>query len=470
MTAKIYHPRAHSSRESESKQARRKQVDFSRDLDSDLYLNKLFVKMPHDPDTIFKALRLVPEFDGNPNVLTRFIKICDQLATQYLSNEPGSEFSNLCLINGILNKITGSAACTINSNGIPESWLGIRSSLINNFSDQRDETALYNDLSLATQGNRTPQEFYDHCQTLFSTIMTYVTLHETVPTTIQAKRDLYKKVTMQAYVRGLKEPLGSRIRCMRPSTIEKALEYVQEELNIIYLQHRNEPVNKTQLTPKVTLPSPPSFVPPPRLNNFPVPVPNWPAPVGQRSMMRPPPQPFKLPPPGQPQQAMRMPTNTQRMFGAPPPNYNPRSHVFRLPPRNNPPQFQTGPQPMSGVQRFTPRTLPHTQMLTGHDWSKSGNPPPSNYFKSREMNMNECMPYDDAYSYYNNYDSYQEPVYNYYVDDSTYTSDFTPDFTSDLNYYDLTDKVTGSEEFQPQPGSSHADQDFQEVSTLKKQR
>lgn len=424
--------------------------------------------MSTDPDTIFKALRLVPEFDGNPNVLTRFIKICDQLAAQYLSQAPGNEFSNLCLINGILNKITGSAACTINSNGIPESWLGIRSSLINNFSDQRNETALYNDLSLAVQGNKTPQEFYDHCQTLFSTIMTYVTLHETVATTIQAKRDLYKKVTMQAYVRGLKEPLGSRIRCMRPATIEKALEYVQEEMNIIYLQQRSEPAKGHSLAPKASLPPIPAFIPPPRIQNFQAPVPNWPAPMGQRPM-RPPPQPFKFPAPIQQQQTGRFPTNTQRMFGAPPPNYNPRSHVFKLAPRNNPQQYQA-PQPMSGVQRFTPRTLPHSQMLTGHDWTKSGNPPPSNYFnKSREMNVNECTPYDNAYSYYDAYSCYQEPVYDYYTDASNYTSD-GPDFTSEFTYYDMTDLNQVTEEIQPQPGPSHVEQDFQEVSISKRQK
>nr|XP_034839919.1 uncharacterized protein LOC117996018 [Maniola hyperantus]XP_034839920.1 uncharacterized protein LOC117996019 [Maniola hyperantus] len=104
--------------------------------------------MAQDPDKVYKAMRVIPEFDGNPNVLTRFIKICDQLAAQYLSTAPGSEFTNVFLLNGILNKITGTAACTINSNGIPDSWLGIRTALINNFSDQRDETALYHDLSL----------------------------------------------------------------------------------------------------------------------------------------------------------------------------------------------------------------------------------------------------------------------------------------------------------------------------------
>lgn len=405
--------------------------------------------MAHDPDTIFKALRLVPEFDGNPNILTRFIRICDQLATQYLSPEPGSDFANLCLLNGILNKITGTAACTINSNGIPESWLGIRTALINNFSDQRDETALYNDLSLATQCNRTPQEFYDHCQTLFSTIMTYVTLHEGVPTTIEAKRDLYKKVTMQAYVRGLKDPLGSRIRCMRPVTIEKALEYVQEELNIMYLQSRNE-TPKNQMTPKVN-PIPHQIpVTPPRPFNFQPPGLNWPVPMGHRPM-RPSPQPFKLPE----QNQYRMPSNTQRMFAAQPPNYNPRSNVFRLPPRSNPPQPQ-GPQPMSGIQRFTPKPLPHTKMITGHDWSKYGNPQPTNYFKTRDLNMNECAAYHDSYY------GYCQPESDYYTDYSD--SGFAPDFTYEPTYYETTTEHQLPDEYQPQAGPSHEEQDFQEVS------
>ncbi|XP_028042721.1 uncharacterized protein LOC114252443, partial [Bombyx mandarina] len=113
--------------------------------------------MAVDPDQIYKALRPVPEFDGNPNILTRFIRICDQIVTQYIRTDPGNELNNLSLINGILNKITGPAARTINSNGIPENWLGIRTALINNFSDQRDETALYNDLSLLTLANNNDQ-------------------------------------------------------------------------------------------------------------------------------------------------------------------------------------------------------------------------------------------------------------------------------------------------------------------------
>lgn len=415
--------------------------------------------MAVDPDQIYKALRPVPEFDGNPNILTRFIRICDQIVTQYIRTDPGNELNNLSLINGILNKITGPAARTINSNGIPENWLGIRTALINNFSDQRDETALYNDLSLLTQGNSSPQEFYDKCQTLFSTLMTYVTLHESIATTIEAKRDLYKKLTMQAFVRGLKEPLGSRIRCMRPTSIEKALEFVQEELNIMYLQQRNgftsERRNLIQPTPTPPVKTPHMFpvAMPKPLSFGPNPGPSWERqpPPGPNNHWKP---AFKF---NAPQRMPNMPSRTQQMFASHPPNYNPRSNVFRLPQRNQ------GPKPMSGISHYVAKQLP----LTGHDWSKSGNPPPTNYFKTREMNINEC--YDNNGYYYPDNDYYTHDYDpNYYIDYTNYDADYNNYEIYD--YYDPTindcppngNKVNeiSSIGAEAQPSTSHSDQDF----------
>lgn len=396
--------------------------------------------MPHDPDTIYKALRPVPDFDGNPNVLTRFIKICDQIVITYISPNAGSELANLCLINGILNKITGPAASIINANGIPDNWLSIRNALINNFADQRDETTLYNDLSLSTQGQKSPQEFYDHCQTLFSTIMTYITLHEDVATTIEAKRALYRKLTMQAFVRGLQEPLGSRIRCMRPETIEKALEYVQEEINISYLQQRNESVSKPQTTPKVHHSTPMHTPKPSQMQMPPV---MWTVPPMQRpvpQMPHPsrfaPQQGFGINPMhSQYQPQVRMPSRTQQMFSARPPSYNPQSNLFRLPPRNQPSQALV-PKEMSGVQKFYPRPLPPAGGAR-HDWRIHGNPPPSNYFKTREMNMNVC--YDN--NYYPDYD--YEPDYNYYAqsNNETYNHPDYPDYDAIQMTYPSHDNV-----------------------------
>lgn len=407
-------------------------MDESRQLDSIETIDESTVTMANDNlDVIFKSLRLVPEFDGNPHVLTRFINICDQLVISNFKTTVGNELNNLALINGILNKVTGPAARLINSSGIPETWEGIRSALINNFADHRDETALYNDLSMQTQGSSTPQEFYEKCQNLYSTIMTYVSLHETVRSTIEAKRDLYRKLTLQAYLRGLKDPLGCRIRCMRPATVEQALEFVQEELNTLYMQQRNEGPSRKEYQPQL----PPSNFNLP-LNNFSqrMPIFNMPGPSRQNIINNHgPSKPLNMPyQPNQGwknnnwQQPPRGPTRTQQMFRAPPPNYNPQSNVFRIPNRNQPQQsFKFGPpRPMSGVAPFVSKPLPPS----GHDWTKFGNPPPSNYFKSREINFNDFY-YDNPYyeydynqvDYYNNdYNNYDQYYDCNYVEDQSW--------------------------------------------------
>lgn len=424
LASKIFHPRKSrnirlgSDRLSNS---RLSAIDEHRNLDETM-------AQPNSMDLIYKSLRLVPEFDGNPHILTRFINLCDQLVLAHITGEPGKELENVALLNGILNKVSGSAARLINSNGIPNTWQGIRNALINNFADHRDETALYSDLSLETQGSSTPQEFYERCQNLFSTIMTYVSLHETLGTTVEAKRALYQKLTLQAYLRGLKDPLGSRIRCMRPESMEKALEFVQEELNTLYMQERSgtssrkdwqQPISNAA---KFNLPLN-NFNP--RFNNGQYgqtrPIFNMPGPSRPNPMQAQPHQGWRPNPNSQ--QPPRGPTRTQQMFRAPPQNYNAQSNTFRLPFRPQPQQsFNFGnaprPTPMSGVSNFAERRLP----MTGHDWRKHGNPPPTNYFKTREINFNEFDGYDNYYC--DDYDSYSD----YYND--FYSYDQYPDYYS----------------------------------------
>lgn len=192
-----------------------------------------------------------------------------------------------------------------------------------------------------------------------------------------------------------------------------------------------------------------------RPQHFTPPIPNSPAPVGMRP---PPPQPFKFnPQPNHPFQN-RVPNRTQQMFRALPQSYNPNSNVFRLPAKNNVPQ-NLGPKPMSGVQHFTPKP-----MLSGHDWRRSGNPPPNNYFKSREMNVNECAAYED--SYYTDGYCY-EPEY-YYNDYSDYSPYGILECDTETTYYDTTEENNFVEEVQPQASNSHSDKDFQERRLSKK--
>lgn len=407
-----------------------------------------------DVDVIYKALRLVPDFDGNPHVLPRFINLCDQISRELIEQSESNSLVKLCLINGILNKITGPAARIINSNGIAEDWNSIKTALVNNFSDQRDETALYNDLALATQGNSTPQEFYDRCVNLFSTIMTYVTLHETVGTTVEAKRALYKKLTMQAFVRGLKEPLGSRVRCMRPESVEKALEYVQEELNVMYLQNRTE--EKKTHSPQVPRPSPMTPMPMQifKPHNF--------SAQQTPTNLKFSPQQFKANFNNAPvsYRPIGMPSRTQQIFRAQPPNYNNATHQnrFQIPQRHD-----SGSRAMSGVSHYITKERPPMGQIPGHDWRRFGNPPPSNYFKTREMNINEINEFDNYYGYYPDYYAYNEPGEYYYVANPNYFQPEPPNYViNEILNYDQPQEIPSESYIDTEvpSNSSSTEQDF----------
>lgn len=366
-------------------------------------------------DQIYKSLRLLPEFDGNPNVITRFLKLCDQLVLTYIKPEPGNELSNLSLINGILNKITGPAARTLATNGIPNDWKSIRATLINSFSDQRDETSLYTDLSLLVQGSDTPQIYYEKVQNLLCTIMCHVELHENVETTIESKRTLYKNLALETFLRGLAEPLGSRIRCMRPPTLEKALEYAHKESNIIYLQNKNRTI-----PPRKNFQSPyqlasHSFRPHHNFNSQLHTTPNTLSllpqnPRQQGPSFRPPYAPPQSSPVMQYRQPYFRPSRTQQMFREPPTNV---STGFRIPSYHRPNQHHqknNNPTPMSGISHRAARTLPPTYMQAKRNLQN--NLPPT-----QELNMNES---------YNDF---------YYQDNSNANND--PD--SDNHYYVVTE-------------------------------
>lgn len=324
----------------------------------------------------------------------------------------------------------------------------------------RSETTLVAELSSARQGRRSPQDFYEHCLSLFNILMNCVKLNETVQVKIDLKQELYKASTMKAFIAGLNQPLGSTIRSMRSSTIEEAFQFIQEELNILYLQRRNEhgQVDNYPGNRYAQIPVPRSNFQPvqfmsPQFNNREMPV--------QGFRFAQPRQPYKFNDRPPVQSSYRMPSRTQQMFGAQPPNYNPKSNVFRMPSRN-PQKFSSSP--MSGVRQFTPRALPPT----GHDWTKHGNPPPSNYFRAQEVNLNESG-YDGLYTGYCDENYYFEPDYTYdqgyeepiyYFSDSNYSVDYNDCSGSDAL---TTDDVCA--ETQP---STSCNENFRNSSISKK--
>lgn len=123
----------------QSHQARPVKVDLVDDPQVNLDLETTFEeKMVHGPYAIYKAFRLVPDFNRNPNIFTRFIKIVDKC---FPMSNPQVVSYPICVSLTLLRAHA----------------LSILMALINNISfDQRDDTTLYNDLLLATEGNKSP--------------------------------------------------------------------------------------------------------------------------------------------------------------------------------------------------------------------------------------------------------------------------------------------------------------------------
>lgn len=185
------------------------------------------------------ALKVVPTYDGDVNSLYRFISAASSVADQYYDRDNPDNFQNVIVTNGIIGKLQGKALEIIDINGA-RNWDEIKDVLIQNFADQRDENSLNRDLINLHQNNETPQHYYDRCLRLLNTIINYVNLHNDDAEVISCKRSFFTTQTLKTFLAGLKEPLGSTIRAMRPSSLPEALQFIKEESNTLYLQKRNQ--------------------------------------------------------------------------------------------------------------------------------------------------------------------------------------------------------------------------------------
>ncbi|XP_030763153.1 probable serine/threonine-protein kinase DDB_G0276461 [Sitophilus oryzae] len=331
-----------------------------------------------------ELLNCVPNFDGNPNDLNRYLATCQSLIDNfYIITEPNN-FQNVYLLNCLFGKLSGNAKLVINVSNV-STWKELKETLYRNFADQRDEACLNRDLVMLRQSpNESPNQFYDKILHILNLLCSFVDIHETEQNSKNLKRKLYTDLALKTYLSGLREPLGTTIRCMRPTDLPTALQYVTQEHNTKYLQN-------FQNIPKLTVPvhKPPSFQP--RLfqmskfqpqnfrNNFqPQFSQNTPRQPFNAFNMHTPYNSFSARPsfPSQPIPIRpnfnniphRFPTNSQ-VFGKP--NQNSQTNVFKP----NPNQPFPKPTPMSISTRQTSNIKPNF----------NNNYPPPQKFVSEEL-------------------------------------------------------------------------------------
>lgn len=201
-------------------------------------------------------LNCVPQFDGNPNELNRYLSICESLILSfYDANNPNS-FHNVYLLNSLISKLSGNARLVINIQNV-NNWNELKATLTRDFADQRDDTCLNRDLVMMRQmPQERPQQFYDRCLNILNLLCSYVDLHEATAESKLVKKNLYNNLALRTFLSGLREPLGTTIRCMKPTDLAAALQFVMQEDNVHYFQNStNKPFMRPN-QPQTRLPMP----------------------------------------------------------------------------------------------------------------------------------------------------------------------------------------------------------------------
>lgn len=351
------------------------------------------------PEFDVKNLSIVPDFEGNPNELYNFIHVTTLLLNHYWNRENVDCFQNHMITQGILSKLKGKAKEVTSIYGCKD-WPAIKDALIQNFADQRNENSLTRDLVNLRQAlTETPQQFYQKVMGLLNTISNFIELHNDNIEIKESKKIFFQQQALTTFLAGLREPLGSTIRAMRPTDLTSAMQYIQEEDNIRYLQKSfglpQPQIAKTTVQPTMKATASP-----------------W--------------QPFSTTRPQPPLQ----PTFRQPMFSQPiTPAFRPAPQpAFRPPPQ---PTFRPQTHAYFNQPNFSrPRPPSFGQSFNRPTWNNPTGPKPTpmetSTIVSRQPNMRMPQQQPPKFTFEELFNIDQEPQpYNYdgshYFHDESYT-------------------------------------------------
>lgn len=193
------------------------------------------------------AIKDLPKFEGNPRLLYDFITNVEEILLIVTSiNNP--TYGRI-LLRAIRNKIDGPANEVLNMYGTPLEWSQIKANLILHYADKRNETSLIKDLHNLRQLNKSIEQFYSEVIEIYSTIRNHIQIHNNDPNVVKAKGDLYSEMCLNIFLTGLREPIGSTIRSMKPNSLAEAFANCIKEQNMAYFRYEHKPLPKPSIHP-----------------------------------------------------------------------------------------------------------------------------------------------------------------------------------------------------------------------------
>ena len=182
------------------------------------------------PELKSEYFKMVPEFNGETQLLPRFLSVCEKLVNKFYNATNPNDFQNEYLMSSILAKVKGDAMLNISSCRI-DTWKHLKDALINAYSDKRDCYTLNIEMVEIKQGNETAFDFYNKIQHLLNLQTAYINTHSNAvaaPILIEYTRSLALRVLL----RGLKEPTGSLMRAKNPADLNSALNMLTNDFQI----------------------------------------------------------------------------------------------------------------------------------------------------------------------------------------------------------------------------------------------
>lgn len=197
------------------------------------------------PELRREHLEMVPEFRGEPELLPKFIRICEKLVTRFY-NPNADDFQNEQLMHSILSKIKGQAEIDISSSA-PSSWAELKNALLISYLDKRDLWTLNTEIVQAVQKpHESPFEFHNKIQRLLNLQISFLQTNvaNDNPDGNNALTRFFQMAAVRAFISGCKEPVRAFLKYRKPESLGDAL-------NMLTNDYQYEHTQKINATPRI---------------------------------------------------------------------------------------------------------------------------------------------------------------------------------------------------------------------------
>lgn len=190
--------------------------------------------------TMFKVeyLNIVPEFQGDPALLTEFINSSEQLIQHFYDPQNANNFQNILLLKSIRNKIKGEAATNLAAYNI-STWQELKDALLASYADKRDHQTLIMELCTLKQNNLKPIDFFSKIQSNLNLQTSYIKTHTNDVNEVTCLIEFSQKLALRVLLKNLNSPLNDYLSTRNPSSLNEALNILSNDFNANEIKNQN---------------------------------------------------------------------------------------------------------------------------------------------------------------------------------------------------------------------------------------